>query len=150
MRLSFFEHRFLGYARIRDSPSLLMMGSIAPIEQMVLATLTDRGYGIFQFGRLVPESLRWLLADEAYPSVFRILVNHLIIFIPHADFQSLRGSASVFCLPPQCIYASDLQNYCQGSQIPNPYKYNDLGRSDLGTEFPLPRKIARSEQKWAK
>jgi hypothetical protein len=57
------------------------MRSSIPLEQTVLACLADRGYGILQLGRLVPESLRRLSADNADPFVFRILINDPVIFI---------------------------------------------------------------------
>jgi hypothetical protein len=57
------------------------MRSSIPLEQTVLAWLADRGYGILQLGRLVPEGFRRLLADDADSSVFRSLINDPIIFI---------------------------------------------------------------------
>jgi hypothetical protein len=78
-----------------------MMDSIAPLEQIVLAPLADCGYGILQLGRLVPESLRRPLADDADPSGFRVSVDNLVIFIlqtfhyfddPHPYFVFLLNS----------------------------------------------------------
>lgn len=60
---------------------LPLMLSPVSLEKTVLARLADRGYGILQLGRLVPERFRRLLTDDADSSVFRILINDPVIFI---------------------------------------------------------------------
>lgn len=74
------EYHFLD-TQERVTPHPLTVNSIAPLEQVVLAPLADGGYGVFQFGRLVPESLRRLLADDADPSGFRVSVSDLVILL---------------------------------------------------------------------
>jgi hypothetical protein len=63
-----------------DAITYLMLSPVS-LEQTVLARLADRGYGILQLGRLVPERFRRLLTDDADSSVFRILINDPVIFI---------------------------------------------------------------------
>jgi hypothetical protein len=51
------------------------------LEQLVLARLADRRYRILQLGRLISKGFRWLPANDADPSAFRILINDPVIFI---------------------------------------------------------------------